>query len=132
MTLYFVVMGGFASLFFNPFELVYIIPLAGVVLAFIAIASSFVVAFYLVCFGLPVALILGDRIRHPAALGLSLLDAVLATVIAVGGWHAGIELLDAENWTIILLVLGFALPAGYLYRRNLIALRDEWEAIDLM
>lgn len=98
--------------------------MAGWFVAFALVASTFVVAWYLAVFGLPVALMLGDRIRHPLALAVSLIDALAASLIATAGTWLGLS--ESGNLApgLLAAVLCFALPAGYLYRRNVIAMRD--------
>ena len=98
--------------------------MAGWFLAFALIASTFVVCWYLAVFGLPVALLLGERIRHPLALAVSLLDALAASLIATSGTWLGWSESGELSVGLIAAVLCFALPAGYLYRRNVIAMRD--------
>lgn len=98
--------------------------MAGWFLAFALVASTFVVAWYLVVFGLPVALVLGDRIRHPLALAVSLIDALAASLIATAGTWLGLSESGNLSPGFLAAVLCFALPAGYLYRRNVIAMRD--------
>lgn len=88
------------------------------------IAATFLVAFYLFVFGLPIALLLGDRIRHPLALAVALVDAVLAAAIATGGSWLGVFEADKLLSPAFGVVLAFALPAGFLYRRNVITMRE--------
>lgn len=98
--------------------------MAGVFLVFALIASTFVVAWYLAVFGLPVAWVLGDRIRHPLALAVSLIDALAASFIATAGSWLGLSESGELSLGFLAAVLCLALPAGYLYRRNVIAMRD--------
>lgn len=95
--------------------------------AFIAAAATFFVGFYLCLFGLPVALLLGDRIRHPFALLIALVDAAISAVIVGGGSRFGLFEIDTLASLLFALVLAFALPAGYFYHRNVIAMRDTLE-----
>lgn len=101
-------------------------------LAIAVTAATFVTGFYLAVFGLPFAILLGERIRHPLALGFSLLDASVGAVVAVTGGRLGILTSEGDGLPIglLLIVLCFALPAGYLYRRNVIAMRDTNAAFD--
>jgi hypothetical protein len=96
-------------------------------LALAVIAATFIVAFYLAVFGLPIAILLGKRIRHPLALGVSLIDAGIGALVALTGSTFGIFGIDESSPGAYALVLSFALPAGYFYRRNIIALRDHAE-----
>lgn len=99
--------------------------LGGLALAVGTIAATFVIAFYLCIFGLPVAILLGERIRHPLALAVSLGDALIGTIVATTGSKLGLfGRADSFDWSPVALVLCFAIPAGYLYRRNIIAARD--------
>lgn len=99
--------------------------MAGTFLVVGWVAAIFVVAFYLVVFGMPVALLLGDRIRHPLALAIALVDAVVSAMLVVGGSALNLFEGDGFHLPTFGIVLCFALPAGYFYRRSVIALRDE-------
>ena len=99
----------------------------GVALGAAIIAASFVVAFYLVICGLPIAALLGNRITHPAALGIALVDALGAAAFAVSGSILSPSYVPGFPWGPFLMVACFAIPAGYLYRRNVIAMREEAE-----
>jgi len=92
-----------------------------------AIAATFIVTFYLCIFGLPIAVLLGDRIRHPLALAISMVDALAGAIFATTGSKLGMFGGDDPSPEAFALVLCFALPAGYLYRRNIIALREQAE-----
>lgn len=99
----------------------------GLALGISAVAATFVVAFYLCVFGLPIAVLLGNRIRHPLALAISLLDASAGAIFATTGSTLGLFNDGEFSPEAFALVLCFALPAGYLYRRNIIALREQAE-----
>lgn len=101
--------------------------LFGFALAIATIAAIFVVAFYLCVFGLPLAVLLGHRIGHPLALGISLLDAAAGALVATTGSKLGFLGADEFSAGAFAAVLCFALPAGYLYRRTIIALREQAE-----
>lgn len=111
----------------SPAELLLMIGAAGFALALVAVGASFVIAFYLTIFGLPVAWLLGNRIAHPLALGLALIDATIAAAFAV----ARSSFLSSEastfSWIAFLMVGAFAIPAGFLYRRQVIIAREEAE-----
>ena len=111
----------------SPKEIIAGLFLGGLALGVGTVAATFVVAFYLCIFGLPIAVLLGNRIRHPLALAISLLDACAGAIFATTGTKLG--LLGAGEFSLeaFALVLCFALPAGYLYRRNVIALRETSE-----
>lgn len=112
----------------QPAEILLMIIAAGFVIAGAVMGATFVIAFYLVLFGLPVAWLLGARIAHPLALGLALVDALISAGLAVGGSDI---LSSGEDgtfpWVAYLMVSAFALPAGYLYRRQIIAARETAE-----
>lgn len=123
-------LGGWALLslgpipFGGPGDIIAGLFFATLALGIGTIAATFVVAFYLCLFGLPIAVLLGKRIGHPFALAISLLDAAIGALVATTGNRFG--LFGGEGFTIeaFALVLCFALPAGYIYRRNVIALRE--------
>ncbi|MBL45233.1 MAG: hypothetical protein CMN71_11085 [Sphingomonadaceae bacterium] len=114
----------------GPVEFLLMLAAGGFGLALAVIGASFVVAFYLAIFGAPLAIVLGERIRHPLALLISLADAALAAVFAVtGSWLQGSDEMGFPMAGFAM-VLCFALPAGYIYRRNVIAMRDEWSILN--
>ena len=100
-----------------------------IVLGFVVIAGFVVVAFYLALFGAPIAMLLGHRIAHPLALGIALVDAALAAAIAVTG-----SLFQNSGTAFPIggfaIALCYALPAGYFYRRNVVAMRQEWSILN--
>ena len=98
-------------------------------LAIGTVAATFIATFDLCLFGLPIAVLLGDRIRHPLALGVSLVDAVAGALFAATGSKLGIAGEGDFSLEFFALVLCFALPAGYIYRRNIIALREQAEYV---
>ena len=108
----------------SPADMLAMIIFGGFGLAMAVIGATFIIGFYLCLFGLPVALLLGDRIRHQWALVLALGDALLGTAIATGGSRLGLMGGGDFAWQAYAVVLAFALPAGYLYRGFVIANRD--------
>lgn len=92
---------------------------------FAVTAASFVVGFYLAIFGLPVALVLGPHLHSPWALTVALLDAGASALFVVTGDRLGALESDGPSILLFLWALSFALPAGYLYRRGVIALREQ-------
>ena len=108
-----------------PIELLLLIMAIGVGIAAAIVAASFVVAFYLIICGVPIAALLGHRITHPAALGIALVDALISAAFAVSGSILNPSYEPGFPWVPFLMVACFALPAGYLYRRNVIAMREE-------
>lgn len=90
-------------------------------------AAAIGVAFYLLLCGLPMAAFLGRHIAHPAALGVAVLDALLAAAFAVSGSILDPSYESGFPWGAFLMVACFSLPAGYFYRRNVIAMREEAE-----
>ena len=108
-------------------DLFAMLVMGGIALLLGWVAAIFIVSFYLLLFGMPVALLLGDRIRHPLALGVALIDAAISAALVVSG--SALDLLEGGAFHVrtFAIVLCFALPAGYLYRRSVIAFRDEAE-----
>ena len=103
---------------------------SAVALGFAVVCGMFLVAFYLAIFGAPVAVLLGQRIGHPLALAISLLDAALAAAFAVTDsmfQGSGNQAFPASAFAI---ALCYALPAGYFYRRNVFAMREEWSILN--
>jgi hypothetical protein len=88
-------------------------------------AATFVVGAYLVMFGLPVAMVLGRHLHSPWALTVALLDAGAGALFAVTGNRIGALEGDGPSLLFFLLVLSFALPAGYLYRQGVVMLREQ-------
>lgn len=122
--------GGFSGDLPSLLEALLFALVAAVGLGFVVVFGVFVVAFYLAIFGVPVAILLGPRIGHPLALAISLLDAALAAGFAVtgsmfqGSGEPGFPLVGFA------IALCYALPAGYFYRRNVIAMREEWSILN--
>ena len=119
--------GAFAS--FTLEAMLSFLVVGGAAIALGAIGGTFVVAFYLVIFGLPVALLLGERIRTRAGLLVSVATAVAAGIIAIR-WMWGFSLpSDEPLWQEeSLIVFVFVLPAAWFYRRQVIAMLDELPA----
>jgi hypothetical protein len=101
----------------------------GTMIAFGSFAGAFVVAWYLVVFGLPVALLLGERIRTPGGLLVAMVTAAAAALIAIR-WMWGFTLpSDEPLWQEeALIIFAFVLPAAWSYRRQVIAMLDELPA----
>ena len=87
------------------------------------IGGTFVVAWYIAIFGLPVALILRNRLRSGLGLALAMATAIAAAYFA----NVTLSFPGGPGWEPSVLVLCFAIPAGLIYRRNIIALSDELE-----
>ncbi|MDJ0979290.1 MAG: hypothetical protein QNI87_12260 [Erythrobacter sp.] len=103
--------------------------LVGVGIAFGAFAGAFLVLWHLVIFGLPVALIIGRRIERPAGIAACMASCAIALVIAYH-WVAGIfrdGAIVAPDPTTMAAIAFYALPAAWLYRRWIMALRAELE-----
>ena len=99
----------------------------GIALLLATAAATFITGWYLLFFGLPIAFLLGERIRHGGALAISMLVALAAAFFAVDwiwGWSRPLE---DSPWGPLFTVLCFALPAGFLYRRSIIMMLDEIE-----
>lgn len=101
----------------------------GVMIAFGTFAGAFVVAWYLVVFGLPVALLLGERIRTPGGLIAAMATAAVAALAAIRLMWGFTALLDEPFWQEeALMIFAFVLPAAWFYRRQVIAMLDEMPA----
>jgi hypothetical protein len=101
----------------------------GAAIAVGSIGGTFMVAFYLLVFGLPVALLLGERIRTPAGLLTALTSGLVAAYVAQR-WMLGLPGVSGEpsHWEEALALSCFALPAAWFYRRQVIAMLDELPA----
>lgn len=98
----------------------------GTAVALGSIGGTFVVAFYLVLFGLPVALVLGEHIRRPAGLFAAMATAAGAGLFAIRWMWGFTALSDEPLWQQeALMVFAFVLPAAWFYRRQVIAMLDE-------
>lgn len=101
----------------------------GAAIALGSIGGTFMVAFYLVIFGLPVALLLGERIRTPAGLLVAMTTGLAAAYVAAR-WMWGLPGVSGEplQWEEALALSCFVLPAAWFYRRQVIAMLDELPA----
>lgn len=105
-------------------EIFAMLALSGLAIAFAAVTAMFIVAFYIVLFGLPFALVLHERMRRPYSLPFALVIATVTGMLAgwqFSGWDPN-YLYRPDKRTLIF--LGFALPAGYFYRKFVIAAMD--------
>lgn len=120
--------GAFVS--FSLEDLLSILVVGGAAIAIGSIGGTFVVAFYLVIFGLPVALLLGERIRTSAGL-LVAMAIGLAAAFVVSRWMWGMPTnlsVGSPGWEEALALFCFVLPAAWFYRRQVIAMLDELPA----
>lgn len=119
--------GAFGS--FSIEDLLSVLVVSGAAIALGSIGGTFVIAFYLVLFGLPVALLLGERIRTRAGLGIAIATGVVAA-FAVSRWIWGLPSISGETpaWEEALALSCFVLPAAWFYRRQVIAMLDELPA----
>ncbi|KPQ31762.1 MAG: hypothetical protein HLUCCX21_03095 [Porphyrobacter sp. HL-46] len=110
-------------------DLLSFLVVGGAAIAVGSIGGTFVVAFYLVIFGLPVALMLGERVRTPAGLLIAMATG-LAAAYVVSRWMWGMPSVSGEPspWEEALVLLCFVLPAAWFYRRQVIAMLDELPA----
>ena len=106
-------------------EIVWVLVGAVVGIGLALTAATFIVGFYLALFGLPVALVMGRHLHSGWALAIALLDAVASALFVVTGDRIGATGPGGPSILGFLFVLSFALPAGYLYRRGVIALREQ-------
>jgi hypothetical protein len=110
-------------------SLINALMLTGMMIAIGSFAGTFAVAWYLVIFGLPVALLLGERIRTPTGMVVAIATAAAAALIAIS-WMWGFTAASPEAiwWDDALIVVPFVLPAAWFYRRQVIAMLDELPA----
>lgn len=110
-------------------DLLSFLVVGGAAIAVGTIGGTFVVAFYLVLFGLPVALVLGERIRSPGGLVVAI-TTWLAAALLVSRWMFGIPTGSGESsqWEEALVLSCFVVPAAWFYRRQVIAMLDELPA----
>lgn len=116
--------GGFSGS--SPGDILSFVVVGGVALAMGAIGGTFVVGFYLILMGLPVALLLGEHIRGPIGLIAALGSGVVA-VLAISHWlWRGPSISGATDfWEGLVTLSCFAIPAAWFYRRQVIAMLDE-------
>ena len=119
----------------SPFELLAALILIPVSFGLALILATFVCCFYIVIFGLPVAWILGDRIRHKLSWLVIAPITLLSTLQAYSWfWGANMDTQTNDAWVpdlgVLSIAMGFALPAAHFYRHFLIAFRDEDELLD--
>jgi hypothetical protein len=110
-------------------DLLSFLVVGGAAIAVGSIGGTFMVAFYLVIFGLPVALMLGERIRTPAGLLIAMTTGLAAAYVA-GRWMWGMPGMSGKPpvWEEALALSCFVLPAAWFYRRQVIAMLDELPA----
>lgn len=80
-------------------------------------------AFYIALFGVPVAWLLRGRLDTPFGLGVAMAIAVAAGAASVGV-IVGLAPLGTEHLLLGALISAYALPAGILYRRAVLAARS--------
>ncbi|QDH33012.1 hypothetical protein [Porphyrobacter sp. YT40] len=107
-------------------SLINALMLSGMMIAIGSFAGTFVVGWFLAIFGLPVALLMGERIRTSAGLLISVTTAAAAALIALR-WMWGTTAASPKAiWEDdALIVFAFVLPAAWFYRRQVIAMLDE-------
>ena len=119
----------------SPFQFLAALLAIPISFGLFLILTTCVCAFYIFVFGLPVAWLLGDRIRNPASWFIILPITLLSTIQACY-WSLGLNYSTFPNdpseldLLVIAIAFGFALPAAYFYRRYLIAFRDEEDLLD--
>jgi hypothetical protein len=107
-------------------DLLSFLVVGGAAIAVGSIGGTFMVAFYLVIFGLPVALMLGERIRTPAGLLMAMATG-LAAAYVVSRWMWGMPSVSGQpsTWEEALVLSCFVMPAAWFYRQQVIAMLDE-------
>lgn len=114
---------------FSLEELLGALLFTGMFIAIGSIGGTFIVAFYLVIFGLPVALLLGERLRTRAGLAAAMATGAAAALVAIRWMWGFTASSDDAIWQDdALIVLCFVLPAAWLYRRQVLAMLDELPA----
>jgi len=119
--------GAFTS--FSLEDVLSFLVVGGAAIAVGSIGGTFVVAFYLVLFGLPVALLLGERIRTPTGLAIAMATGLSAAVV-VSRWMWRMPSASGEPavWEEAMAIACFVVPAAWFYRRQVIAMLDELPA----
>lgn len=91
-----------------------------------SIGGAFFVGFYLLFFGLPVAALLGERIEGTVGLVAALVTGLIATSTAsLWIWNISVATAKGEAWQPVFMILAFSLPATFIYRRQVMAMREE-------
>ena len=90
-----------------------------------AIGGAFAVAFYILLFGFPVAVAMGNKIREGSgaiATALSCLTAIAIVLL----WNDWFDRPDGTSyyWDLLIGLSAFAVPAAYFYRRDVITNLD--------
>lgn len=98
----------------------------GIAIALGSLAGTFLVAFYLLIFGWPVAFMLCERIRGKTGLAAAIATAVIACLFAAS-WMWGWSFFNDQqvSYAGLIPIAVFAIPASFLYRRNVINALDE-------
>lgn len=110
-------------------DLLSFLVVGGAAIAVGSIGGTFIVAFYLTIFGLPVALAMGERIRTLSGLLIAVATGLTAAYVAAR-WMWGVTGISGEpsHWEEALVLACFVLPAAWFYRRQVIAMLDELPA----
>ncbi len=106
-------------------ELFSFLVMGGVATVFAAISALFVTAFFISLLGLPIALVMGETIRKPIALPVAMGVAAAGALFVAWRFSGGETDYFADERMLPFLL--FALPAGYFYRRFIIAAMDAQE-----
>ena len=109
-------------------EMVMVLVAGGMAIALGTIMGAFVVAFYILIVGFPIAALLGDQLHGSIGWAVSLLSATAGAVTAfIWMWGKTDPSGIPYEWDLILPLAPFALPAAYFYRRQVISMLDTYE-----
>ena len=107
----------------DPLFVLKIIPGLALALMMAIIIATVLCAFYIGLVGAPLAALLGQRLDSRFGLAVAVLSAVIAAIVALAAFGLW-PLFDTPDWQFALLVFAYALPAGLLYRRAVLAARQ--------
>lgn len=100
-----------------------LIPGVGLAAITTIIIATVFCAFYISLVGLPLAALLGHRLDSLFGLSVAVLASVLAAIAVTGAFGVW-PMFGTPDWQFAVLVAGYALPAGLLYRRAVIGARQ--------
>lgn len=109
-------------------DILSILVASGMAIAMGAIGGTFVVGFFILLVGFPVAVLFGDRLKGLLGLVVALLAGIGAAALAAMMLGGGVgssgssDMLETTFYT-----AAFALPAAYFYRRQVISMLDTYE-----
>lgn len=105
--------------------LLLILVVVGVGTVFAVIAATFIASFYLLVFGMPVAALMRNKLRGPIGIAITVAVALFAASVFMGVFSVAPERWFDLNWEGAAMILAYALPAGFLYRKTVLSLLEE-------